>query len=75
MNLEEFISGTEGEEIVEINNLFLMEEGLREGKLSGVNGPVSKEVIGEARIRRGCGVAKRESVFAWERINGFRPEN
>jgi hypothetical protein len=57
MNLEEFISATEGEEILEINNLFLIEEGLREGKLSGINGPVSKEVIAKGRIwtRVWCG--------------------
>jgi hypothetical protein len=51
MNLEKFISATEWKEILEINNLFLIEEGLREGKLSGVNDRVSKEVIAEARIQ------------------------
>jgi hypothetical protein len=50
MNLEEFISGTEWEEILEINNRFLIEGSLRGSKLSGVKGPVSKELITEAGI-------------------------
>jgi hypothetical protein len=50
MNPEEFISATEWEGIWAINELFQIEEDLREGKLSGVNGSVSKEVIAEARI-------------------------
>jgi hypothetical protein len=32
MNPEGFVSATQWEEILEINNLFLIEEGLREGK-------------------------------------------
>jgi hypothetical protein len=50
MNPKEFISATEWEGILEIKDLFLIEEDLREGKLLGVNGSVSKEVIAEARI-------------------------